>query len=106
VVADARDPGELARILARAVADRPDVVELSTGGFGTLQTPVAGGRVRGVAVRDDHVEVGVVIRFGRPIPDITAEIRAALAPMAGGRAVHVYVEDVVAGLGGGGRASG
>nr|WP_199725976.1 hypothetical protein [Nocardiopsis sp. Huas11] len=96
----------MARVLAEAVADRPDVVELSAGGFGTLQTPVPGGRVRGVAVRDDHVEVGVVVRYGRPIQDITAEIRAVLAPMAAGRAVHVYVEDVVAGLGGGSRASG
>ena len=106
MVADARDPGEVARGMAEAVAGCPDVVALSTGGFGTLQTPVPGGRVRGVAVRDDHVEVGVVVRFGRPIPDITAEIRALLAPMAVGRAVHVYVEDVVAGLGGGSRAGG
>ncbi|WP_304453763.1 hypothetical protein [Nocardiopsis sp. YSL2] len=92
--------------MAEAVATCPDVVALSTGGFGTLQTPVPGGRVRGVAVRGDHVEVGVVVRFGRPITDITAEIRATLAPMAVGRAVHVYVEDVVAGLGGGSRTGG
>ncbi|KOX11971.1 hypothetical protein ADL05_22710 [Nocardiopsis sp. NRRL B-16309] len=92
--------------MARAVRDCPDVVELSAGGFGTLQTPVPGGRVRGIAVRGDHVEVGVVVRFGRAIPDITAEIRDVLAPLAAGRPVHVYVEDVVAGLGEGSRASG
>lgn len=106
MAADARDPGEVARGMAKAARGCPDVVELSAGGFGTLQTPVPGGRVRGVAVRGGHVEVGVVVRFGRPIPDITAEVRAALAPMAAGRAVHVYVEDVVAGLGEDSRAGG
>lgn len=104
-VAD-EDPGEVARRLAEEAGRFPDVVELSSGGFGTLSTPVPGGRVHGVAVRADAVEVGVVVRFGRPLPEIAAEVRRGLAPLAGGRAVHVCVEDVVAGLGGGARTGG
>ena len=92
------DPGEVARHVAEEAVRFPDVVELSSGGFGTLATPVPGGRVRGVAVRGDGIEVGVVVRFGRPLPEIAAELRRGLAPLAGGRTVHVSVEDVVAGL--------
>ncbi|WP_306370270.1 hypothetical protein [Nocardiopsis sp. CC223A] len=94
---DVDEPGEIARRVARASLRSPDVVELSAGSFGTLSTPVPGGRVRGVAVRSDTVEVGVVVHFGRPLPEIAGELRKALAPLAGGRAVHICVEDVVAG---------
>jgi hypothetical protein len=59
-----------------------------------------------VAVRDDSVEVGVVVRFGRPLPEIAAELRRGLTPVAGGRTVHVSVEDVVAGLRDGARTGG
>ncbi|MCP3016297.1 hypothetical protein NGM33_23490 [Nocardiopsis dassonvillei] len=100
------DPGEVARRLVREAERFPDVVELSSGGFGTLTTPVPGGRVLGVAVRDDSVEVGVVLRFGRPLPEIAAELRRGLTPVAGGRTVHVSVEDVVAGLRDGARTGG
>lgn len=91
------EPGETARRMARAALGSPDVVELSAGAFGMLSTPVSGGRVRGVAVRPDAVEVGVVVHFGRPLPEIAGELRRELAPLAGGRAVHISVEDVVAG---------
>ncbi|PDP85247.1 hypothetical protein CQJ94_23380 [Glycomyces fuscus] len=106
-MADAdEDAGELARRLAGEAERFPDVVELSSGSFGTLTTPVPGGRVHGVAVRADSVEVGIVVRFGRPLPEISAELRRDLGPIAGGRTVHVCVEDVVAGLEGGARTGG
>lgn len=91
-------PGWTAQAIAEATIGFPDVVELSSGAFGTLSTPVRGGRVPGVAVRDDHVEVGVVVRYGRPLSEIAIELQRGLASLAGGRAVHVSVEDVVAGL--------
>ncbi|MEV2279085.1 hypothetical protein AB0I72_26230 [Nocardiopsis sp. NPDC049922] len=97
----ADEPEERAAALAEAAARHPDVVGLSSGAFGTISTPVRGGTVSGVAVRPTAVEVGLVTRFGRPIPDIVAEVRDGLAPLAGGRVVHVFVEDVIAGLGGG-----
>ncbi|MFD7368928.1 hypothetical protein ACFV4I_21940 [Nocardiopsis alba] len=89
---------ELARTVAAAAVRLPEVVELSSGSFGTLSTPVRGGRIRGVVVRDDYVEVGVVVEYGRPLPEIAAGIRRELAPLTGGRALHVSVEDVVAGI--------
>lgn len=88
-----------ARRVADAITAFPDVVALSSGAFGTIATPVAGGRVSGVAVRGDGVEIGVVVRYGRPIPEIAAEIRDGVAPLVSGRGIHVSVEDVVAGFG-------
>lgn len=97
-MAESGSPEEVARRIADEVVRCTDVVALSAGGFGTLVTPAPGGHVHGVAVRGAELEVGLVIRFGRPLPDITAEIRRSLVPFAGGRAVHISVEDVVAGL--------
>lgn len=93
-------PESIARRVAEVVADHPDVVELSVGGFSTLATPVPGGTVRGVAVRPAEIEVGVVVRYGRALLEISAELRRRLDPLAGGRIVHVSVEDVVVGIGG------
>lgn len=104
-MAGSETPGETAQAVAESITRFPDVVELSSGAFGTLSTALPGGRVQGVAVRDDYVEVGVVVRYGRPLPVIAAEIRRGLAPVSGGRAVHVSVEDVVAGLGDGTRTA-
>lgn len=97
---DDEPPESIARRIAGAVAGHPDVVELSVGGFSTLATPVPGGRVTGVAVRKGEIEIGVVVRYGRALPEIAAELRSLLVPLAGGRLVHVSVEDVVAGLSG------
>lgn len=98
-------PGEIAQAITESITRFADVVELSSGAFGTLSTAVPGGRIRGVVVRDDYVEVGVVVRYGRPLPVIAAEIRRGLATVSGGRAVHVSVEDVVAGFGDGTRTA-
>lgn len=84
--------------IATKVRDFPEVTDLSSGSFGTVSTPVPGGRIEGVALRDDSVQIGVVVRFGRPLPEIAADIRDAVRPLAPGRTVHVSIEDVVAGL--------
>ncbi|GAA1070611.1 hypothetical protein [Nocardiopsis composta] len=88
---------ETARRVAERVAALPDVVELSAGPYGTIATLGAGVRVKGVAVRDSGIEIGVVVRYGRPLPDIAEEVRGAAAAEAGPGDVHVSVEDVVAG---------
>lgn len=86
---------------ARRVAERtlgvPDVVELSAGSYGTTATLGAGVRVKGVSVQRDEVRVGVVVRYGRPVPEIASEVREAVRAEVPGRVVHVEVEDVVAG---------
>lgn len=105
-MAGGETPDRIALEIVDALVRFPDVVEPSSGSFGILSTAARGGRVQGVAVREDHIEVGVVVRYGRPLTDIATEIRRGLAPLAGGRAVHVSVEDVVAGLDDGRRAIG
>ncbi|GAB3210568.1 hypothetical protein GCM10027294_29500 [Marinactinospora endophytica] len=85
--------------VTRRIADRlrglPDVAALSAGRFGTVTTPVVGGRIEGVALRPDSVEVGVVVRYGRPLPQLAADLRAEIAPLARGRRIDVSIEDVV-----------
>ncbi|GHD20987.1 hypothetical protein [Nocardiopsis kunsanensis] len=90
-------PESIARRVADAAKGHPDVVDLSVGHFSTLATPAPGGIVRGVAVRPAEIEVGVVVSYGRALLEIAAELRGRLAPLAGGRIVHVSVEDVVVG---------
>lgn len=97
---DDQTPESIARRVADVVAGHPDVVELSGGGFSTLTTPAPGGIVKGVAVRSAEIEVGVVVRYGRAMLEISAELRRRLAPLAGDRIVHVSVEDVAVGVGG------
>ncbi|GAA3753203.1 putative alkaline shock family protein YloU [Spinactinospora alkalitolerans] len=91
----AAEAGERIAARVRACAD---VLDLSAGAFNTVATPVPGGRIDGVALRTDTVEIGVVVRYGRPLPEIATEIRAAVAPMVPDRAVHVSIEDVSVGL--------
>ena len=84
----------------RAVADAalrcPCVADLAADGPGQLATYLPGERVVGVALRDDVWEVGVVLRLdGRPLPELADEVRRSVEPVAGGRAVHVVVTDVV-----------
>ena len=81
MAADTDVPGEIAELIAREAVRFPDVVGLSVGGFGTLNTPVPGGHVRGVAVREDSVEVGVVGADPRGHDEL--EVRRLRDPLAG-----------------------
>ncbi|GAB3493789.1 Asp23/Gls24 family envelope stress response protein [Nocardiopsis coralliicola] len=91
---------ETAQRVAGRVSALPDVVELSAGAYGTIATLGAGLRVKGVAVRTTGIEVGVVVRYGRPLPEVAGDVRRTAAEAAGpdAGAVHVSVEDVVAGV--------
>ncbi|MER7207318.1 hypothetical protein [Streptosporangium sp. NPDC000239] len=85
---------ELAREIADAVRHCPDVADLSGGPFGTVATYLPGERVSGVALREDEVEVSIVARTTRPLPEIADEVRLALAPLVGDRAVNVHIGGV------------
>jgi hypothetical protein len=82
---------DLADEVAGAVRRCPDVAELSSGPFETVATYLPGRTVSGVALRDDEVEVSIVVRQGRPLPEIADEVRAAIAPLVGGRPVNVHI---------------
>jgi hypothetical protein len=84
--------------LARRIAERArtvkGVADLTAGPRGRIVTFQAGPPLGGVAVRPDAVEIGIVARPVRRLPDIAADVRAAALPLAGDRAVHVLVGDL------------
>ncbi|WP_326644013.1 hypothetical protein [Streptosporangium sp. NBC_01755] len=90
-----RDPARQESGLAHGIADAvrrcPDVVDLSGGPFGTVATYLPGERISGVALHEDGIEVSVVVKLGRPLPEIADEIRAAVVPMADDRPVNVHI---------------
>ncbi|WP_259405263.1 hypothetical protein [Microbispora sp. H10830] len=96
--------GEEREVSARRIADRvlscPDVADLSRGPFGVVATYLPGGLVPGVAIRDDVIEVDIVARYGRPLPEIADLVRDAIGGLAGGRKVDVTIADVVTDDGG------
>lgn len=85
----------MASLLADRVRQCPDVADLSGGRFGTIATYLPAHRVRGVAVRDDEVEIAVIARYGRPLPMIAEEIRDAVTGLTGGRRIDVEIDDLV-----------
>ncbi|MFI0419386.1 hypothetical protein [Spongiactinospora sp. 9N601] len=89
-----RTENELVRDIAQRVAGCPDVAELSGGPFGTIATYLPGGRVRGVALRDDGLEIAVTARYGTPLPEVADRIREAVGQAAGGRPVNVTIDDL------------
>jgi hypothetical protein len=84
---------------ARTIAERasacPDVAGLSGGPFGTVTTYLPGERLLGVSVRDDAVDIAIVARLRRPLPETADEVRRAVADLTGDRPVNVRIDDVV-----------
>ncbi|HEY3686540.1 MAG TPA: hypothetical protein VGL93_26135 [Streptosporangiaceae bacterium] len=83
---------------AHAVADAalacPGVAALTGGPYGAVATYLPGGRIEGVALRDTEIEVRLVARYGIPLPEVAARVRAAVGPLAGGRDVAVVIDDL------------
>ncbi|MFI0479275.1 hypothetical protein [Actinomadura sp. 9N215] len=84
----------LADQVAEAAMACPDVRTLSSGPHGRVATYRAGLPLAGVAVRDGEVEVGVVVRYGRPLPEIAEDVRRLVRPLAGRRTVDVLIADL------------
>jgi hypothetical protein len=81
--------------VAQAVERVPTVARLSAGSTGTeIATYLPGRRVRGVRVNDGVVEVHVVARWPAVLPEVGEAVRAAAAPLVGGRAVEVVIDDL------------
>ncbi|MGP4022214.1 hypothetical protein [Actinomadura sp. 3N407] len=86
--------GELADRVAEAAMTCPDVLGLTAGPRGWIATYRAGPPLAGVAVRAGEVEVGVVVRYGRPCVEIADDVRRAVRPLAGRRRVDVLIGDL------------
>ncbi len=88
---DHQDPADA---VADAVRNVPGVVDLHTGTYGEVATYLPGRRVNGVRVRDDGVEVHVVLAYGAPVPRTAHQVRLAVQALIPGP-VDVTVQDVV-----------
>ena len=81
--------------VAATVAGCPSVAHLVQGGPGEqVATFLPGRRVGGVRVTDETLEVHIATRWDVPIPMAAAEVRSALAGLAGTRSITVAVDDV------------
>lgn len=81
--------------VAATVVACPSVAHLVQGGPGEqVATFLPGRRVGGVRVTDETVEVHIATRWDVPIPMAAAEVRSALAGLAGTRSITVAVDDI------------
>ncbi|SDJ64555.1 hypothetical protein SAMN05421874_102543 [Nonomuraea maritima] len=84
---------------AQAIAERAracsGVARLSGGPFGTVATYLPGRRLTGVSADEHAVEIAIVATLTRPLPETADEVRRAVADLAGGRSVHVRIDDIV-----------
>ncbi len=90
------DPAVLAELVADAVTAHPSVVRLDGGAFGTVATFLPTRRLVGVYVGrpGEPVEIAVVLRLDRPIPDVVASLRTSVRALCEGAPVDVTVSDV------------
>lgn len=73
------EPVVLAAAVARAVTALSDVVDLDDGHVGEIATYWRGRRVGGVRLRagsPPRIAVHVIVRYGRPLPEVAADVRA------------------------------
>ncbi len=78
------------------MAAHPAVARLHGGRFGDVATHLPGRRLIGVRIGQaaEPVEIGVVLRLGRPIPEVVRALRLLVSAMCGGAPVDVTVADV------------
>jgi uncharacterized alkaline shock family protein YloU len=96
---------DLARAAADAARSTTGVTRLDGGALGEFATYADGERVEGVRIgREDPsaVRLRLVVAYGRPIPEIAADVdaavRARLAPRWRPTRVDIDVVDVVTGV--------
>ena len=80
--------------VAAAALGSPLIAGLTGGRFGEVATYLPGRRILGVREVDGTIEVHVVAKWGRPLPEVADVIRDAVASHAGGLPVAVYVDDI------------
>jgi uncharacterized alkaline shock family protein YloU len=92
------DPlADLALRVETVVLATPGVAGLDGGVFGAIATYLPGRRLVGVRVGGpgEPVEVGIVVMYGRPIPDTVDAVRRAVVAVTGpGTEVDVTVGDI------------
>jgi hypothetical protein len=96
VVPSPPDPGALAERVAAAVVAHPAVAALHGGIYGSVATYLPGRKLVGVRIGegDEPVEVAVVLRADRPIPETVRALRREVSRLCGGAAVDITVADI------------
>jgi hypothetical protein len=80
--------------VAAAVRGCPAVDDLDGGLLGGAVTYLPGRRVPGIRILEDRIEVHVRGVWDQPVGLIAAQVRQALALLAGGRVVDVFLTDI------------
>ena len=80
--------------VATAALSCPEVAGMSGGLVGEVATYLPGRQVTGVRLTDEEVEVHIVARWGRPLPEVADAVRRAVGAVAGGLRTSVFVEDI------------
>ena len=80
--------------VAAAALGSPLIAGLTGGGLGEVATYLPGRRILGVREVDGTIEVHVVAKWGRPLPEVAEVVRAAVAPHAGDAPVAIFVDDI------------
>ena len=88
--------GAEADAIAAIVQVQPGVARLSGGPAGVIGTYLPGHRVPGVRLAEREIEVHVVARWVSSLPELAEQVRAAVTPLARGRSVSVYIDDIEA----------
>ena len=86
-------PPDLDAVTAAVVAC-PPVARMAGGQFGEVATYLPGRRLPGVRLTGDELEIHVVARWGPSLPEVADAVRRAVAPVAGGLPVTVYIDDI------------
>lgn len=93
-VSDAVVDGVDVDAVATAVRGCPGVLDLHAGPPQLIASYLPGRRVEGVRVDRSAVAVQVRARWGTPVSELSAQIRAALKPLAAGRRIDIVWADV------------
>lgn len=88
--------GAEADAIAAIVQAQPGVARLSGGPAGVVGTYLPGHRVPGVRLAEREIEVHVVARWVSSLPALAEQLRSAVTPLAAGRSVSVYIDDIEA----------
>ena len=80
--------------VAAAVRRCPAVSGLIGAELADFATYLPGRRIPGLRVSDELVEVAVCAHWGIPLLEVAAQVRQALAPLAGVRRIDVTVADL------------
>ncbi|MGW1681787.1 hypothetical protein [Saccharopolyspora sp. NPDC002376] len=84
----------LADAVTTAVAACPLVAGLHGGRYGHIATYMPGRRVVGIRLTETELAIHIVARYPFVVAEVADQVRAAVAPYAGGLTVTVVIEDL------------